>query len=144
MGFEDAWGSWLGFGILILILKWSLVFDILIFRILALYSGFDGAMNTNFVTGFCIWILILILSFLFHTLTLNSSILSYSLSWAYPTTMTPPPPNPTREQFSWPFWSLSTELRRAKLTRVSQIGSKWHVNWVSNFSHHFRAMSTTW
>ena len=37
---EDAWGSWLEFGILILIWKWSLVFDIPMIWILALFPDF--------------------------------------------------------------------------------------------------------
>ena len=37
---EDAEGSWLGLGILILIWTWSLVFDTLQFRVLALNLGF--------------------------------------------------------------------------------------------------------
>ena len=44
---EDAGGSWLGFGILILIWIWSLVFDIPMFRILALYLDFEGAKNIH-------------------------------------------------------------------------------------------------
>ena len=40
-----AGGSWLGFGILILILIWSLVIDTPIFRILALYLAFEVAKN---------------------------------------------------------------------------------------------------
>ena len=74
---EDAGGSWLGFGILILIWTWSLVFDITLFLILSLYPDFDGAKNI-FVLGaledaggfwlkFGILILILILSIVFDT-----------------------------------------------------------------------------
>ena len=44
---EDAGGSWLGFGILILIWIWSLVFDIPIIQILALYLDFEGAKNIH-------------------------------------------------------------------------------------------------
>ena len=44
---EEAGGSWLGFGILILIWIWSLVFDTLIFQILALYLDFEGAKNIH-------------------------------------------------------------------------------------------------
>ncbi len=40
---EDAGGSWLGFGILIIIWIWSLVFSRPMFRILALYLDFEGA-----------------------------------------------------------------------------------------------------
>ena len=40
---EDAGGSWLGFGILILIWIWSLVFDTPMIRILAFYLDFEGA-----------------------------------------------------------------------------------------------------
>ena len=44
---EDAGGFWLGFGILILIWIWSLVFDTQIFKILALYLDFEGAKNIH-------------------------------------------------------------------------------------------------
>ena len=44
---EDAGCSWLGFGILILIWIWSLVFDKLMIRILALYPDFEGAKNIH-------------------------------------------------------------------------------------------------
>ena len=44
---EDAGGFWLGFGILILIWIWSLVFGTPIFRILALYLDFEGAKNIH-------------------------------------------------------------------------------------------------
>ena len=44
---EDAEGSLLGFGILILILIWSLVFDISMIQILALYLDFEGAKNIH-------------------------------------------------------------------------------------------------
>ena len=42
---EDAEGSWLGFGILILIWIWSLVFDIAMIQILVLYLDFEDAKN---------------------------------------------------------------------------------------------------
>ena len=42
---EDAGGSWLGFGILILIWIWSLVFDTPMIQILALYLDFKYAKN---------------------------------------------------------------------------------------------------
>ena len=42
VAFEDAWSSWLGFGILILILIWSLVFTTPIIHILALYLDFKA------------------------------------------------------------------------------------------------------
>ena len=42
---EDAGGSSLGFGILILIWIWSLVFDTSMIRILAFYLDFEGAKN---------------------------------------------------------------------------------------------------
>ena len=51
--FEDAGGSWLGFGILILIWIWSLVFGTSIFRILALYLDFEGAKNIHVLS---VWI----------------------------------------------------------------------------------------
>ena len=44
---EDAECSWLGFGILILIWIWSLVFDIPMIQILALYLDFEGAKNIH-------------------------------------------------------------------------------------------------
>ena len=44
---EDAGGSWLGFGILILISIWSLVFDTLMIWILALFLYFEGAKNIH-------------------------------------------------------------------------------------------------
>ena len=44
---EDAGGSWLGFGILILIWIWSLVFDTPMIPILALYLDLAGAKNSN-------------------------------------------------------------------------------------------------
>ena len=44
---EDAGGSWLGFGILILIWIWSLVFDTPTIWILALYFDFEGAKNIH-------------------------------------------------------------------------------------------------
>ena len=44
---EDAGDSLLGFGILILIWIWSLVFDIPMIRSLALYLDFEGAKNIH-------------------------------------------------------------------------------------------------
>ena len=44
---EDTEGSQLGFGILILIWIWSLVFDIPMIQILALYLDFEGAKNIH-------------------------------------------------------------------------------------------------
>merc|ERR1712082_419126 len=44
---EDAGGSSLGFGILILIVIWSLVSDIPMIQILALYLDFEGAKNIH-------------------------------------------------------------------------------------------------
>ena len=44
---EDILGYWLGFGILILILILSLVFDTLMIQILALYLDFEGAKNIH-------------------------------------------------------------------------------------------------
>ena len=44
---EDNGNSWLRFGILILIWIWSLVFDIPMIQILALYLDFEGANNTH-------------------------------------------------------------------------------------------------
>ena len=44
---EDAGGSWLGFGILILIWIWSLVFDTPLIQNLALYLDFEGAKNIH-------------------------------------------------------------------------------------------------
>ena len=44
---EDVGGSWLEFGILILIYIWSLVFDTPMFRILALYLDFESAKNID-------------------------------------------------------------------------------------------------
>ena len=46
---EDAGGSWLGFGTLFLIWIWSLVFDISIFQILALYLDFEGAKSIKVI-----------------------------------------------------------------------------------------------
>ena len=40
-------GSWLGVGILILTLIWSLVFDTSIFQILAVNIDFEGAQNIH-------------------------------------------------------------------------------------------------
>ena len=50
---EDAGGSWLGFGISILIWIWSQVFDTPMIEILALYFDFEGAKNIN-----VLWVLI--------------------------------------------------------------------------------------
>ena len=47
LGFEDTGGSWLRFGILILIWIWSLVFSTPMFWILALYLDFEGAKNIH-------------------------------------------------------------------------------------------------
>ena len=44
---EDTGGSWLGFGLLILIWIWLLVFDIPMIWILALYLDFEGAKNIH-------------------------------------------------------------------------------------------------
>ena len=44
---EDAWGFWLGFVLLILNWTWSLVFDIPMIWILALYNDFEGAKNIH-------------------------------------------------------------------------------------------------
>ena len=44
---EDAGGCSLGFGILILIQIWSLVFDTPILQILALYLNVEGAKNIH-------------------------------------------------------------------------------------------------
>ena len=51
---EDAGGSWLGFGILILIWIWSLVFGTPIYWILALYLNNEGAKNIH-VLEVLIW-----------------------------------------------------------------------------------------
>ena len=51
---EDAGGSWLGFGILILIWICSLVFDIPMIQILALFLDFEGAKNIK-VLKVLIW-----------------------------------------------------------------------------------------
>ena len=48
---ENAGGSWLGFGILISIRIWSLVFDIPMNQILALYLDFEGAKNIDVRTS---------------------------------------------------------------------------------------------
>ena len=45
--FEDAGCSWLGFGIVIWICIWSLVFGTPIFRIMALQLDFEGAKNIH-------------------------------------------------------------------------------------------------
>ena len=50
---EDTGGSWLGFGILILIWIWSLVFDTNMFKKLALCLDFEGAKNMG-----VLWVLI--------------------------------------------------------------------------------------
>ena len=50
---EDTGGSWLGFGILILIWIWSLVFGSPIFKILVLYPDFEGAKKIH-----VFWVLI--------------------------------------------------------------------------------------
>ena len=47
LGFEDTGGSWLRFGILILIWIWSLVFNTPMFWIWALYLDFEGAKNIH-------------------------------------------------------------------------------------------------
>ena len=44
---EDTRGYWLGFGNLILIQFWSLVFDTTMFQILALYLNFEDAKNNH-------------------------------------------------------------------------------------------------
>ena len=44
---EDAGGSCLGFGILILIWIWSLVFDTTMIKICVLYLDFKGAKNLH-------------------------------------------------------------------------------------------------
>ena len=44
---EDAGGSWRGFGILILIWIWTLVFDTPMIQSLALYLDFEGAKNIH-------------------------------------------------------------------------------------------------
>ena len=44
---DDAWGSWLGFGILILIWIWSLSFGTPMLQNLALYLDFQGAKNMH-------------------------------------------------------------------------------------------------
>ena len=44
---EDAWSSWLRFGVFILICIWSLVFDTHMFQMLALYLDFEGANNMH-------------------------------------------------------------------------------------------------
>ena len=51
---EDAGGSWLGFGIMILIWIWLLFFDIPMIQILALYLDFEGAKNIH-VLKVLIW-----------------------------------------------------------------------------------------
>ena len=53
---EDTGGSWLGFGILILIWILPLVFDTTMIQILALYLDFEGAKSIHvlyvFICGF--------------------------------------------------------------------------------------------
>ena len=44
---KDAGGSWVGFGIVILIWIWSLVYDIPMIWIFALYLDFEGAKNIH-------------------------------------------------------------------------------------------------
>ena len=44
---EEAGGSWLRFGILILIWIWSLVFDTTMIQIMAPYLDFKGAKNIH-------------------------------------------------------------------------------------------------
>ena len=44
---EDAGGSWLWFGILILLYIWSLVFDTRVIQISALYLDFEGVKNSH-------------------------------------------------------------------------------------------------
>ena len=44
---EDAEGSRLGFGILIMIQIWSLVYDTTMFKMLSLYLNFEGAKNIH-------------------------------------------------------------------------------------------------
>ena len=44
---EDAGGSWLGFGIFTLIWIWSLVFDVPMIQILAVYLDFKGAKSIH-------------------------------------------------------------------------------------------------
>ena len=51
---EDTGGSWLGFGIFIMIWIWSKVFDIPMFQIWALYLDFEHAKN-NHVLYVLIW-----------------------------------------------------------------------------------------
>ena len=51
---EDAGGFWLGFGILILIWIWSVVFDAPMIQILALYIDFEAAKNIH-VLEVLIW-----------------------------------------------------------------------------------------
>ena len=45
--FDDAGGSWLVFGILVLIWIWSLILDTLVINILAVYSEFEGAKSIH-------------------------------------------------------------------------------------------------
>ena len=54
---EDARGSWLESGILILIWIWSLVFDTTMIQILALYLDFEGAKNIQeSIIWFSVWL----------------------------------------------------------------------------------------
>ena len=46
---EDAEGSWLGFGILVLIWIWSLVFETTMIQIMTLYLDFEGANNIHVI-----------------------------------------------------------------------------------------------
>ena len=50
---EDAGGSWLEFGILVLIWIWSLVFDKPMIQVLALYLGFEGEKKIH-----VLWVLV--------------------------------------------------------------------------------------
>ena len=73
---EDAGGSWLGFGILILIWIYSLVFDISLIWILALYLDFEGTRNIHVLE-------VLIWGFGGHWLFL-SGIWDLKLVWIFP------------------------------------------------------------
>ena len=44
---EDAGGSWLGVGNIILIWNWSVIFDTYMIQILALSLDFEGAKNID-------------------------------------------------------------------------------------------------
>ena len=85
---ENAGGSWLGFGILILILIWSLVFDLPMIQFFALYLDFEGSFKSSFVAlkdtggswlGFGILILFWIWSMVFDA----PMILILALSWLW-------------------------------------------------------------